>query len=114
MSDLSIASNPPPVVIETVPMAGVLNVDQNLHQVTVTYSEDMNTGGMSWVYENPQHYPELNGNAEWINKRTCIASVKLKPDTTYWMWFNKGNYNNFQSAQGVPALDYLLSFKTRG
>ena len=105
--------SPPPVVVETVPQCGEQNVDPNLTEIKVIFSQDMNTKAMSWVYETKESFPELNGMPQYINKRTCVAKVKLKPNKTYWIWFNKGEYRNFINENHQPSLPYLLVFKTK-
>jgi hypothetical protein len=38
--------------------------------------------------------------------------VKLKPDTEYVVWINKGRFDAFRDTDGRPAQPYELRFRT--
>ena len=112
--DINVKTTPSPVIIQTIPHSGDQAVDPNLTEVKIIFSQDMNIKTMSWVYETKESFPELNGMPQFIDKRTCVAKVKLKPNKTYWIWLNKGEYQSFINEKGKSLLPYLLAFKTKG
>jgi hypothetical protein len=38
--------------------------------------------------------------------------VKLKPDWDYEFWLNRGQFQSFQSAEGVPLESVHVTFRT--
>jgi len=47
----------PPVVVKTVPEAGVADVDPKLTEIKVTFSKDMQDGSWSWVMHSKESFP---------------------------------------------------------
>jgi hypothetical protein len=104
----------PPVVVKAVPQAGTDNVDSSITEIKVTYSKDMTDGSWSWSTWGKDTFPETVGKPHYLDdKRTCVLSVKLKPGKTYAIWLNSNNFGNFKDADGIPAVPYLLIFKTK-
>ena len=107
----------PPVVIETVPRSGAVDVDPGLRKIRVTFSKDMMTENMwSWVIHTKETFPEIAGDVGYLGDgRTAFATVRLEPGRTYAIWFNSPNYrhNAFRDLQNNPAVPYLLVFQTR-
>ena len=64
----------PPVVVETVPKAGLSNVDPSLNEIRVTFSKDMITDQMwSVVMVDKSLFPEITGEVKYLNdKRTFL------------------------------------------
>jgi hypothetical protein len=71
----------------------------------------MNSGGFSICGGGP-NFPELIGKPRWLNKRTLVADVKLKPNYKYQMSINCPGYPNCKSVNGEPAEIYPVNFKT--
>mgnify|MGYP006441945121 CR=1 FL=1 len=110
-------ANSPPVVVETIPRAGDTNVDPLLTEIQVTFSKDMMTDKMwSWVIHTPESFPAIAGEVRYINARTNVLPVRLQPGKTYAIWINSpnGKHNAFRDTDNIPALPYLLVFRTRG
>ncbi|UCD16318.1 MAG: Ig-like domain-containing protein [Candidatus Zixiibacteriota bacterium] len=104
----------PPVVIETIPIAGDLTVDPNTTEICVSFSKDMRTDIWSWVQVNDNTFPDITGEIKYLDdNRTCILPVKLKPGKAYAIWLNSDKNLNFKDVRGKPAVPYLLAFKTK-
>jgi len=105
------SSAAPPQVVESIPANGARDVDPAVREIRVTFDQDMNRGGYSWVGGGPQ-YPTTRGKARWVNARTCVLPVRLVPNHTYILSINSSTFQNFRSKSGEPAVPYPLSFKT--
>jgi RNA polymerase sigma-70 factor (ECF subfamily) len=104
----------PPVVVKTVPQAGVGDVDPKLTEVRVTFSKDMEDGSWSWAMISEESFPKTDGKPKYLaDKRTCVLPVKLEPGKTYAIWVNSEKFDNFKDADGRSAVPYLLVFKTK-
>ena len=106
-------SDAPPVVVKTVPAAGSEGVDPATTMVRVTFSKEMLDKSWSWATDAGRG-AELPGDAVKYDKdkKTCVMTVKLKPDTTYATWLNVGDFQNFKDTDGKSAVPYLLVFRT--
>jgi RNA polymerase sigma factor (sigma-70 family) len=103
----------PPVVVKTVPQAGLTNVDAKTTEIQVTFSKDMTDESWSWSQLGDETFPKIIGKPKYLkDKRTCVATVKLEPDKTYAIWLNSERFGNFKDADGRSAVPYLLVFKT--
>ena len=104
----------PPVVVETVPCAGAVDVDPGLKQIEVTFSKKMKTEKMwSFVQVSADTFPETRGQPRFLEDgRTVVLPVALKPGHSYAMWLNRGELDAFRDAAGRPAVPYLLVFET--
>lgn len=107
----------PPVVVKTVPEAGIRDVDPNLSEISVTFSRDMRDRSWSWCHESEETFPKATGQPSYqTDKRTCVMPVKLEPGKTYTIWLNWKDgteAQNFKDEQGHSAAPYLLVFKTK-
>jgi RNA polymerase sigma-70 factor (ECF subfamily) len=105
----------PPSVIKTVPQAGDTNVDPSLKEISVTFSKDMKTNNQwSWIHYTLDTFPQIDkNNIRYLDKRTCVLPVKLKPGKTYVIRINNQQYNYFKDKNGKSAIPYLLVFETR-
>jgi RNA polymerase sigma-70 factor (ECF subfamily) len=104
----------PPVVVKTVPEAGVTNVDPDLSEIKVTYSKEMSDGSWSWSTFTKDSFPKVDGNPRYLDdKRTCVLPVKLQTGKTYAIWLNSAKFGNFRDTDGRSAVPYLLVFQTK-
>ena len=103
----------PPVVVKTVPATGSEDVDPATKELRVTFSKEMTDKSWSWATDDG-HGADTDGDDIRYDKdkKTCVMTVKLKPETTYAAWLNVGKFNNFKDADGKPAVPYLLVFRT--
>jgi hypothetical protein len=103
-----------PVVVKTVPEAGVNDVDPKLTEIKVTFSKEMQDGSWSWSTLSQESFPEMNGKPKYLSdKRTSVLPVKLEPNKTYAIWVNSAKFGNFKDISGQSAVPYLLVFKTK-
>ncbi len=102
----------PPVVIETFPIAGELKVPPGLLTLKVVFSKDMLEDSWSWVKVSNVDFPEIVGDVQFTDARTCVLQVKLEPNRTYAIWFNSEEHRGFRDLNGSSAVPYLLAFET--
>ncbi len=102
----------PPKVIETIPANGDRNVDPNLCEMRFVFDQDMNHGGFSICGGGPA-FPEVVGRPQWIDTRTLIMNVRLKPDHEYSLSVNNARFQNCRNTQGESAVPYPVWFKTQ-
>ncbi len=104
----------PPRIVSTSPEVGATDVSPDLAEITVTFDRDMQ-GGFSWTGGGPEYPPGVEGQkANWRNKRTCVLPVKLQSARFYRVGINSTSYQNFRSADGVPARPSAIYFTTQG
>jgi hypothetical protein len=103
----------PPVVAETFPQAGTVDVRPGIGEIRVKFSKDMQNGSWSWSNAWEDCTPELIDQPKYeMDRRTCVVKVKFSPNKNYGFWLNSENFTNFRDAQGRPAVPYLLTFRT--
>lgn len=103
----------PPVVVKTVPVAGVEDVDPGLTELRVTFSKPMLGGSWSWSTWGQENFPAMTGQPRYLDDgRTCVLPVRLEPGKFYATWLNSEKFGNFKDRDGRPAVPYLLTFKT--
>lgn len=67
----------------------------------------------AWVTTDNATPPLITGVPRFhYRSTTCILPVRLQPGRTYSLWINHEKIQGFQDTAGVPALPYLLIFKT--
>jgi len=104
----------PPVVVETNPRAGAVNVNPSLAEVRVTFSKDMMTDNMwSVVKISDDTFPKLAGEVRYQDARTFVIPVALDPGSTYALWVNYKQHDAFRDLNGIAAIPYFLVFQTR-
>ncbi len=104
-----------PVVTGTSPRAGDRAVDPSVKEIAVTFSKEMQTNNMwSWVMESADTFPTVTGKPHYLSdKRTCVLPVRLAPGNTYRIWINSDKFDAFRDPDNIPAVPYLLEFRTR-
>ncbi len=100
-----------PVVATSSPALNDPDVDPATTEIRVTFNADMADHSWSWV-QSDANYPKTTGDAHYIDARTCVLPVKLKPNADYHLWINHSAYTNFRSTDGKPAVPYELTFHT--
>jgi len=100
-----------PKVIKIVPENGQQDVDPALRTIRIVFDQDMDMSGYSICGGGPR-FPETTGKPQWLNKRTFVMGVKLKPDYNYEMSINCPSYQACMNTQGEPAEIYPINFKT--
>jgi hypothetical protein len=110
------ASNAPtrPSIVATSPKVGATDVSPALTEITVTFDRDMGPG-FSWTGGGPDYPTSPEGMKPlWRDKRTCVLPVKLVAGHFYRVGINSTSFQNFKSAEGVPAEPSVIYFTTRG
>jgi len=100
----------PPTVIKAVPDNGATDVDPSITELRITFDQPMNQGGFSFVGGGP-NFPG-NGRAHWIDDKTCVLPIALRPDQEFSLSINSETFRNFQSKAGEPATPYPITFDT--
>ena len=105
----------PASVIKTSPASGDTKVDASkTTKIKVVFSKPMQDKSWSWTQLSDESFPEINGGPKYLeDQKTCVIDVKLEPDTVYAIWINSNKFGNFKDAEGIPAVPYLLVFKTK-
>jgi len=112
-SSLSVETAPP-VVVETIPRAGAVDVDASLAEVRVTFSKDMMTENMwSVVKISDDTFPKLAGEVRYEDARTFVIPVTLEPGSTYALWLNYKQNDAFRDLNGSASIPYFFVFQTR-
>jgi len=107
------ASPSAPEVASMAPANGATDVDPALTEIRVTFDLPMNTGGFSFVGEGPT-FPKTTGRPSWdAAGRVVTLPVKLEPNHRYEFWLNRGRFQAFRSAKGVPLASVHVTFTTR-
>jgi protein involved in polysaccharide export with SLBB domain len=106
-----------PVVVRTIPEAGLEDVDPSLAEIKVTFSRHMSHADWSFCQTTEDSFPKANGDVKYLaDRRTCVMPVKLEAGKTYNIWLNSPDENgprNFVDESGHAAAPYLLVFKTK-
>lgn len=105
-----------PVVIETTPRDGDVDVDAEIGQITATFSEAMDLAGWSWVTEVGRSAPSITGLPFYLDETTTVLPVRLEPATTYGIWINSPDdeeLRKFMNPAGVSARAHRIRFSTR-
>lgn len=102
----------PPKVVITSPDNGEVDVDPAVNQIRIEFDQPMNPGGRS-ILGGGETFPEFAGELKWVNPKTLLIPVTLKPDNQYYFNLNSDTFKGFQNKAGQPADWYLVQFKTR-
>lgn len=104
----------PPKVLETTPATGDEAVDPALTELRVVFDQPMNRrAGHSFV-GGGETFPEITGQPQWIDERTIVLPIRLKPNHAYWLSINNDSFQGFKNVAGEPAVPYEIKFTTRG
>ncbi len=105
-------NNTLPTVVSLSPANGAIGVDPNTTAISVTFDRQMTDNSWSFVTGGASA-PDFTGRPHYDEACvTATAPVKLKPDTTYTIWLNRGDYRNFRSAGGVSLATVKWTFTT--
>lgn len=107
------AQSGPPQVVGTNPAEGVKDLDSHTTVISVTFDRPMTDGSWSWVMEDGAAFPTVTGDPFFSeDMRTCFLPVSLESMTSYVVWINSDEHQNFRDQNGVPAAPYRLVFAT--
>ena len=104
-----------PTVVSATPAIGAQDVSPALTELRVTFNVPM-AEGFSWTGGGPQFptIPEGKKPSWTEDRKTCVLPVALQPNTSYRLGLNSPSFKNFRSAQGVPLVPVVYTFKTSG
>jgi uncharacterized protein DUF4932/Big-like domain-containing protein len=101
-----------PKVVSIVPANGAADVDSGTSTIQVVFDRPMRDRSWSMCGGGP-NFPEPTDKPSYDKSRTTwTAKVKLKPGWDYEFWLNSGQYQSFQSEQGVPLESVHVTFRT--
>jgi type II secretory pathway pseudopilin PulG len=113
-SGIETLTRQPPVVVETFPVSGALNVEPGETELRVRFSKEMADGSWSWSSAWENSAPEFIGQPHYeADHKTCVVKVKLEPGGSYAFWLNSDKFPNFKDREGRPSVPYLLIFQTK-
>ena len=104
-----------PKIVNMFPENGATDVDPNISQVSLTFDIPMGNG-RAWASNTADgtalaHHPD--SPVFWTtDQMTCVAPVKLQPDTRYVVYLNIRPFIGFRSITGTPAEGVTYSFTT--
>ncbi|MGO9463721.1 MAG: sigma-70 family RNA polymerase sigma factor [Isosphaeraceae bacterium] len=99
-----------PRVVKAVPDNGATAVDPATRELRITFDQDMDNRGYSFVGGGPA-FPGT-GRPRWIDARTCVLPLRLAPDHEYQLSINSQRFQNFRGKNGEPSVPYPIQFKT--
>lgn len=102
-----------PTVVDTFPANGSENVDPDLSEISVSFSEAMRDRSWSWAYEHRDSFPRITANPSYDEARiTNTLPVDLESNQRYEIWLNSEQYQGFQDQAGNPLHPYRWIFST--
>lgn len=106
--------NGPPRILSSTPRTGDTEVDPGIEKLTVTFDQDMDTGGYSWTGGGPEFPGREDQRPQWRDRRTCVLPVKVEAAHYYRVGINAPSFRNFRSATGVSVIPTAILFTTKG
>ena len=99
-----------PKIVSVTPADGAKDVDPNLGQIVVCFDRPMQ-GRVSLTGDG---WPTLVGAPKFDSAMTKLTiRVDLKPETEYTLGFNSRSHKKFASAEGVPLVPCVCTFRTK-
>ena len=109
---VELANAAAPKVVITSPDNGEIDVDPGAKEIRVEFDQAMDARGRS-VVGGGESFPAIAGELKWVNDKTVIIAVTLKPEQQYQLSINSDTFKGFASKRGESAEWYPVSFKTR-
>ncbi|MEW6277894.1 MAG: S41 family peptidase [Candidatus Eremiobacterota bacterium] len=109
----ALARAAPPKVAATEPTTGDRAVDPALHEIRITFDQDMDLRGYSVTGGGPS-FPRVDGTPRWDTPRVFVLPVRLEPSHDYVFGVNQGRNQGFRNLAGEPAEAAEFRFATRG
>jgi hypothetical protein len=103
-----------PKIVSMTPANGDEDVDPSVRELRITFDRPMMEGMWSVVGSGPR-FPKMTSSPRYDREHKVLTiPMRLKPGQQYQLWLNRGQYNAFRSADGVPLESVAVTFKTRG
>jgi hypothetical protein len=112
-SDATTSDTKVPKIVSAEPTIGAQDVSPDLKELRITFNVPM-AAGFSWTGGGPE-FPAIPEGKKpfWTeDHKTCVLPVELKPDSQYRLGLNGPSHKNFKSAEGVPLVPVVYTFKT--
>jgi beta-lactamase regulating signal transducer with metallopeptidase domain len=107
-----VAHSSAPRVISTTPAVFDDAVSPEIDKITVTFDQPMMDKNWSWT--GSKMFPKTTGHPRYNkNRTTCSLPVELEPGKVYRVGINSQSHQNFKSANGAPAKQYVILFATK-
>ena len=108
---LATYSGVPPQVVAVSPAVGA-EVPAGKIKIKVTFDQPMLPGSQSFVVgRTVAEFPKcLPYAAQSADGKTFTLDCVVEAGKEYWIGFNNERFQNFRSAQGVPATPAMLRF----
>ena len=100
-----------PEVVSVEPANGATDVDPATTELRIVFNTSMDRRGYSICGGGPT-FPELNGKPSWVDRKTLVVKVNLKPNQAYSMSLNCPKAGNFRSAGGQSLDPVPWTFTT--
>ncbi len=101
-----------PKVLRMSPAPGA-RTDSSVTEIRVWFDRPMKRGSWS-VMKTDRPFPKVAGRPSFEEDGRCfVLPVRLRPETSYELWFNRGRALGFRSAEGAPLRPVRLRFRTR-
>ena len=101
-----------PRVVSAKPDDGEADVDPATRELRVTFDQDMSHDSMSILGDGPTFPADPAGEARWVDARTLVLPLKLKPGRDYELSLNGGRFQGFRNTRGQPTVPYPIRFRT--
>jgi hypothetical protein len=92
----------PPKVVITSPDNGEVDVDPGLKEIRIEFDQPMDPGGRS-ILGGGETFPEFAGDLKWVNPKTLVIPVRLRPDNQYYFNLNSDTFKGFQNQASPPS-----------
>src|SRR5512134_3733903 len=76
-----------PQVVATQPRNGDLDVATSVKEIVVTFDQEMDRSGYSFVGGGPT-FPQVTGKGAWRSARVCVLPVRLEPGKDFTVGIN--------------------------
>ncbi|MGD9289163.1 MAG: Ig-like domain-containing protein, partial [Desulfobacterales bacterium] len=105
-----------PRVLITKPDDGATGVPINVGEISIFFSEPMDTKTWSILQIIDHEFPPvMSMEPPWKDEQTFILKLgKLKPGTKYGLQLNSGTKKGFKSAKGTALTPMPIRFETTG
>ncbi len=101
-----------PTVMMTWPDNGQMDMAADVQEIRIEFDQPMNARGRS-VVGGGDSFPDVTGDPKWLDDKTFVMPVALKPEHHYWFSINSDTFKGFSSKNGQPAEWYPVEFWTR-
>src|SRR5687768_13101689 len=96
-----------PRVLSTSPDNGEIDVSPEVKEIRIEFDQPMNPRGRS-IVGGGDAFPKISGDVQWLDEKTFIIPITLKPDHHYQLGINSDTFKGFSSKTGEAAEWYPI------